>query len=323
MPTFGLCFHHTTNVMPLALHVNRNNFVVQHISLLTSTANGSTLISIMNVLPTEKKIRVLAALVEGNSIRSTERMLGTHRDTIMRLLVRVGENCQRLMAERMRGFHCRLVQADEIWTFCGKKEHRLTAREKLNPGLGDQYTFIALDSESKLIPTYEIGKRDGLTALRFMEKLQNCLAGNGKIQLTTDGFRAYLEAVERTFGADIDFAQLVKVYSDVNPGRGRYAPPRVSEVISTRITGTPNVRFISTSHVESHNLNLRMRLRRFTRLTNGYSKKLSNLKAALSLYFAHYNFVRIHSTLRMTPGMAAGVTDCLWDLGDLLPKNSN
>jgi len=272
----------------------------------------------MNSLKMEKKLAVISALVEGNSIRSIERMTGVHRDTVMRLLVSVGEKCTEILDSHLKGFHSKLIEVDEIWTFCGKKERRLTAQEKLNPELGDQYVFVALDAETKLVPSYLVGKRDGETALRFMMDLQERLQGNGRIQLTSDGFRAYIDAVEQAFGTDVDFAQLVKLYRSENPGPGRYSPPRVSEVISTVINGNPNPTLISTSYVERQNLTMRMAIRRFTRLTNAFSKKLANLKAALALHFAYYNFVRIHKTLRVTPAMAAGVTGRLWNLADLL-----
>ncbi len=271
----------------------------------------------MNILKMDKKLAVISALIEGNSIRSTERMTGVHRDTIMRLLVTVGEKCSDILDTHLKGFHSKLIEVDEIWTFVRKKERRLTDQERLNPELGDQYVFVALDAETKLIPSYLVGKRDGQTALQFMTDLQNRLQGNGRIQLTSDGLKAYIDAVEQTFGADIDYAQLVKLYSAENPGPGRYSPPRVSEVISTVIQGNPDPSRICTSYVERQNLTMRMAIRRFTRLTNGFSKKLENLKAALALHFAYYNFVRIHKTLRITPAMAAGVTDRLWELREL------
>jgi IS1 family transposase len=271
----------------------------------------------MNTLKPEKKLAVLSALVEGNSIRSTERMTGVHRDSIMRLLVQVGDRCQAIMDERMQGFDCRLIQADEIWTFCRKKEQRLDDEERDNPELGDQYVFVALDPETKLIPTFLVGKRDTATAHRFTHALRACLNGNGRIQLTTDGLRAYLTAVEEAFGNDVDYAQLVKMYGSEPAGDGRYAPPRVTEVVSTPITGNPDPARICTSHVERQNLTIRMMCRRFTRLTNAFSKKLENLKAALALHFAYYNFCRIHATLRVTPAMAAGITDRVWGLEDL------
>jgi len=279
----------------------------------------------MNTLKPEKKLAVLSALVEGNSIRSTERMTGVHRDTIMRLLVEVGGRCAALMDSQMHGFHSRLLQADEIWTFCQKKEQRLTDTEQANPGVGDQYVFVALDAETKLIPLFVVGKRDTATAHQFIHALRQRLNGNGRIQLTTDGLRAYLTAVESAFGNDVDYAQLVKLYGSEPAGDGRYAPPRVTETVSTPITGNPDPRHISTSFVERQNLTIRMMCRRFTRLTNAFSKKLANLKAALALHFAYYNFCRIHQTLRVTPAMAAGITDRVWGLQELLscPSNSS
>ena len=225
----------------------------------------------MNILKQEKKLAVVSALVEGNSIRSTERMTGVHRDTIMRLLVDVGGKCEEDLEQHLKGFHSHLIQADEIWTFIRKKERRLNDQEKLNPELGDQYVFVAIDAESKLIPAYAVGKRDGATALRFMTDLQARLTGNGKIQLTTDGFRAYIDAVEQTFGADIDFAQVVKVFTAEHPGPGRYSPPKVSGIISTIINGNPDRNLISTSYVERQNRRFRL-IRIDQRVSSEYSR---------------------------------------------------
>lgn len=255
----------------------------------------------MNRLKKEKELAIVSALVEGVSIRSIERMTGVHRDTIMRLLNRVGERCSRLLDQHMVGFHSRLLQVDEIWTFCKKKEQRLTESEQNNPALGDQYVFVAIDAETKLVPMFTVGKRDADNAHRFMQQLRVRLNGNGRVQMTTDGFRAYLTAVEEAFGDDVDYAQLVKLYGAENPGPGRYSPPRVAEVVST-------------SYVERQNLTMRMQIRRFTRLTNVFSKSLRNLKDALALHFAHYNCVRVHGSLRVTPAMAAGV-GCRWFIG--------
>jgi len=272
----------------------------------------------MNMLSQARQIQILDALVEGVSIRSTERMTHTHRNTIMRLLVSVGARCQRLLDERLQGFKCQHLQLDEIWTFVRKKERRLSALEQLNPEIGDQYVFVAIDAETKLIPSFLVGKRDGHTALLFMMDLYQRLTGNGRIQLTTDGFYAYLEAIEHTFGADVDYAQLVKIYAAIDAGPGRYSPPRVAETVSTVIQGEPDPDHISTSYVERQNLTMRMAMRRFTRLTNAFSKKLANLKAALALHFAHYNFIRVHRSLRVTPGMEAGITDHVWTWDELL-----
>jgi IS1 family transposase len=279
---------------------------------------GSVKEPLMNVLKLDKQIAILAALVEGNSIRNTERITQTHRDTILRLLRHVGNACQQLLDHHLCSIHSQHLQVDEIWTFVGKKQAQLTEEERDNPGLGDQYVFVALDAETKLVPTFLVAKRDGQTALKFMIVLQKQLADNGRIQLTTDGFLAYRQAIEATFGADIHYAQLVKLYAAVDAGSGRYSPPRVSETVSTVIMGELNPDHISTSYVERQNLTMRMAMRRFTRLTNAFSKKLADLKAALALHFVHYNFLRVHRTLRVTPAMEAGITRHVWTWRELL-----
>lgn len=272
----------------------------------------------MNALKLEKKLAIISALVEGNSIRSTERMTGVHRDTIMRLLNTVGDKCRVVMETSVNNFHSRHIEVDEIWTFVVKKQDHLKKKERKNREIGDQYVFVALDADSKLVPVFEVGKRDTYTAISFMEALKTKLQNNGRIQLTTDAFRVYPDVVERSFGMDIDYAQLTKVYASENPGAGRYSPPEVSGVVSTTLQGKPDPEFVSTSYVERQNLTMRMAIRRFTRLTNAFSKKLENLKAALYLHFAHYNFVRMHRSLRMTPAMAAGITNRVWALEDLV-----
>lgn len=215
----------------------------------------------MNIVPKERQIQVLNALVEGNSIRSTERMTDTHRDTIMRLLGRAGDRCARLLDEKMRDLPCQNVQVDEIWTFVRKKQRMLTDKEKRNMGLGDQYCFVSLDSDSKLIISHCVGKRDGRTAIKFMLDLQRRLTN--RIQLTTDGFDPYVWAVEGAFGSDVDYAQLVKLYaSNGDAGRGRYAPPVCTEAIPTTINGSPNPWKVSTSYVERQNLTMRMSMAR-------------------------------------------------------------
>lgn len=271
----------------------------------------------MNVTPKEKQIQVLNALIEGCSIRSTERMTGVHRDTITRLLVRTGERCQAIMDKYLRGFHCKKIQVDEIWTFVRKKQKRLRGNERFDPSLGDQYVFVALDADSKLIPCFTVGKRNRETTLKFIWELKEKLKGNGRIQLTSDGFQSYIEAIEEAFGADIDFAQLIKVFASDYSEPGRYSPPRVTEVLSKIINGFPDPKHICTSFVERQNLTMRMQMRRFTRLTNAFSKKIENLKAALSLHFAWYNFGRIHRTLKVTPAMEAGITDHIWGWKEL------
>lgn len=277
----------------------------------------------MNTLSKERKIQILSALIEGNSIRSIERMTDTHRDTIMRLMVRVGKGCQKLLDDNLKCFHSKFLEADEIWTFVQKKERRLTPVEKNNTNIGDQYVFVVLDAESKLVPTFAVGKRNIETTKYFISELKNKLSENGRIQLTTDSFLPYANVIQDYFGCEIDYAQQTKFYAAVNPGPGRYSPPKVSEVVSTVIQGNPDKKHICTSYVERHNLTMRMQLRRFTRLTNAFSKRIENLKASLALYFAHYNFLRIHATLRMTPAMKAGITDHLWDWDKILAYESN
>ena len=275
----------------------------------------------MNALSRERKIQILSGLVEGMSIRSLERMTNTHRDTIMRLMVRIGNGCQRLLEENLKDFHSKHLQADELWTFVQKKEGRLQEHEK-HTDKGDQYCFIAIDADSKLVPVHLVGKRTSETTNLFVSELKTKLNGNGRIQMTTDGFIPYTEAIEKAFGSDIDYAQQVKMYASVNPGPGRYSPPRVSEVVSTVVQGDPDEKHISTSYSERLNLSIRMQLRRFTRLTNAFSKKLDNLKAALALFFAFYNFMRIHRTLRMTPAMEAGITNHIWEWDEILAYES-
>jgi IS1 family transposase len=273
----------------------------------------------MNVLEREKQLAVISALVEGCSIRSTERLTGVHRDTIMRLMLRVGERCVTILDERMRNLSLPSVQVDELWTFVQKKQARLSFEERFSRTMGDQYCFVAIDAETKLIPHFDVGKRDMVTAYRFMAGLQGRLTEGVRFQLTTDGFVPYIGAVEMAWGADApDFAQLVKMYGPVPPGPARYAPPKIVEAVPTVVNGSPDPALISTSYIERQNLTVRIACRRFTRLTNGFSKKLEDLKAALALHFAWYNFVRIHRSLRVTPAMAAGVTDRVWDLRELL-----
>lgn len=270
----------------------------------------------MNITPMEKQIQILNALVEGCSIRSTERMTGVHRDTIMRLLVKAGDQCQRAMEEYIQGFHSKRLQVDEIWTYVGKKQKQVKPHERHRNDIGDVYVFVALDADSKLIPSYTIGKRNRITATKFMLELKEKLNGNGRVQLTTDGYKAFLSAVERAFGADIDYAQLVKVFGPMSTVG--YVPPKLVETTPNVIAGRPDKKHISTSYVERQNLTIRMAMRRFTRLTNAFSKKLENLKAAIALHFAHYNFMRVHQTLKVTPAMEAGITDHIWGWRELL-----
>ena len=269
----------------------------------------------MNKLSIEKQATVISALIEGCSIRSVERITGIHRDTVMRLGVRIGQGCQRFMDETLHDLNCRDVQVDEIWCYCRKKQRHVKARENLLE-VGDQWTFVAIDRDTKLVPSYLVGKRNLPNATQFIADLESRLSN--RIQLSSDGLRAYVEATERAFGANVDYAQIVKTYEAEPIGPGRYSPPKVTSVDSWPVTGNPEPARICTSHVERQNLTMRMSMRRFTRLTNGFSKKLENLKAAVALHFAHYNFVRIHQTLKVTPAMEAGVESSLWTIEDLI-----
>ena len=271
----------------------------------------------MNCLSTTRQTQVIASLVEGNSIRSTERMTDTHRDTIMRLMVSVGEGCASLMDQKMRNLSCNHIQVDEVWTYVQKKQRHLTRLDDPSR-IGDQWTFIALDADTKLIPAYRVGKRDLPSAIAFMRDLSDRLAN--RVQISSDALKAYVDATEQAFGSDVDYGQIVKFYEAEPVGAGRYSPPYVVSAERSVITGQPTINHISTSFVERQNLTIRMQMRRFTRLTNAFSKKIENLKAAVALHFAHYNFVRIHQTLRMTPAMAAGVTNELWNIRDLIER---
>ena len=271
----------------------------------------------MNILKTEKQEMVIRGLVEGSSIRSIERMTGVHRDTIMRLMVGVGNTCEKIMDTSMRNLACKDIEVDEVWSYVGKKQRHVTTKDDPNE-VGDFYTFIALDSETKLIPAYRVGKRDLPTAQAFISDLSSRMSN--RIQISSDKLKAYVDAIEVAFGANVDYAQIVKSYEAEPIGPGRYSPPKVISVLKEYVTGNPDFSKICTSFVERQNLTVRMQMRRFTRLTNAFSKKLENLKAAVAIHFAHYNFVRIHGTLRMTPAMAAGVTKELWSIRDLIDR---
>jgi IS1 family transposase len=244
---------------------------------------------------------------------------GVHRDTICRLLVEVGGNCTALLDSQIRNVHAKYIQADEIWTHVGKKDKHVRVDDP--DEFGNQWVFVAMDEQTKLVPSFVIGKRTRETTYAFLLDLQKRLA-DARFQLTTDGFHFYERGVEDTFGGTVDFAQLIKLYGDIgqHDTEARYSPPRIMEVISRIRDGRPDEAHICTSHVERQNLTMRMCMRRFTRLTNAFSKKLENLKAACALHFAHYNFVRVHSSLRVTPAMAAGLTSEIWPLTRLLPQ---
>jgi IS1 family transposase len=234
----------------------------------------------------------------------------------MGLLVTAGQRCAQMTDAKLRGLKCDFIQADEIWCFVNKKQKR--CREHDPAEFGDAWVFVAIDPVTKLVPSFTVGKRSAATTKRFISDLAERV--DGKMQLTTDGFRFYVDAVEQSFGADIDFAQLVKLYGDYgqHDSATKYSPSPIIETIVKIIQGNPDEEKICTSHVERQNLTMRMMMRRFTRLTNAFSKKIENLIAAVSLHFAYYNFCRVHSTLRVTPAMEAGITDHIWSIRELL-----
>jgi len=270
------------------------------------------------IVPEDKALLAIQLLIEGTSIRSAERITGLHRDTIIRLLVLAGERCIALMDTRMRDLRCKRIQADEIWSFIGKKDRNLKVDDSAE--LGNAWVFVAMDAQTKLIPSYTVGKRDRETTYAFLADLRDRLAEEHRFQITTDGFVFYRKGVEEVFAGQADFAQMIKIYGDYgqHDAAGRYSPSPMIETIVKIRDGRPDPRHISTSYVERQNLTIRMAIRRFTRLTNAFSKKLDNHKAACALHFAYYNFCRIHKTLRVTPAMEAGLTNHIWNLTELL-----
>lgn len=266
-------------------------------------------------LPIEKAEMVLKLMVEGSSISTIERITGVHHGTILKLLVLVGEKCDRIMAEKVRNVEVRDVEMDEVWSYIGKKEKRVRAGD--DPNFGDAYTFVAIERHSKLVLNIALGKRNQATTNIFVEGLRHATAPR-PFQLSADGFAAYPFAVEATLSDRVDFAQLIKVYRANPEGERRYSPAEVASTERVPVIGNPDPKRICTSIVERSNLSLRMGIRRFTRLTNAFSKKWENHWAAITLWFTFYNFCRIHKSLRVTPAMAAGITDRAWNVRDLL-----
>lgn len=277
----------------------------------------SSIIVSMNQLTTKDRVQILSALVEGCSIRSTARMTGCSRTTVTKLLVDLGTACSAYMDMSMKNLPCKRLQVDEIWSFVGCKEKHKIEEEKGTLGRGDVWTWTAIDAETKLVPTWHVGLRDAVSATIFMKDLAARLAN--RVQLTSDGLKSYISALDEVFGIEVDFAQLVKQYGhSESEGPSRYSPPECIGCKKDWITGSPDAEHISTSFVERANLTMRMRMRRFTRLTDAFSKKLENHEHALAVYFMHYNFVRIHQTLRSIPAMRAGVADHLWTLEEMV-----
>jgi IS1 family transposase len=269
-----------------------------------------------NILPKDKQIAVISALAEGSSIRSIERMTGIHRDTIMRLGVKVGQGCANVLDQKMRNLSCSNLQVDEIWEFIGKKERHVRAED--NSELGDVWTFCAIDADTKLVPSFKVGKRDAETANAFVSDVASRM--DNRVQLSSDALRAYIEAVELAFGADVDYAQIIKTYGqdDSRSPERKYSPPDVLSIEKRSVMGSPDMGLASTSYVERLNGTTRLHMRRLTRLTYAFSKNLDNFKAAVALHFAYYNFVKRHSTIRCTPAMAAGVEQSFWTVGNLI-----
>jgi IS1 family transposase len=276
----------------------------------------SGIMNSMNRLSTEQRTAVIGALVEGNSIRATCRMTGVAKGTVTKLLLDMGTVCSIYMDRKMRDLPCKRLQVDELWAFVYAKQKNVPPKKRGEAG--DVWTWIAIDADTKLVPTFHIGPRDLDTATTFMQDLAKRLSG--RVQLTTDGLNTYLLAVKGAFKGEVDYAQLVKVYGrdQSNKPERRYSPAVCLGQDMQPVSGNPDPDHISTSYVERLNLGMRMSMRRYTRLTNAFSKKTENLAAAVALHFMHYNFVRVHQTLKTTPAVAAGITDHVWKLPELV-----
>lgn len=263
-----------------------------------------------------KRAQVIAALVEGNSIRATVRMTGVSKNAIQRLMAVLGPACEEYQKRVLRNLTCKRVQCDEVWSFCYAKQKNVPADKQGQFGYGDIWTWTALCADTKLIVSWKIGTRGASTAYALMHDLASRLAN--RIQLTTDGHRVYADAVESAFGSDIDYAMLVKLYGNDSETESRYSPGEFVSCRTIPMAGRPKQRDISTSFVERQNLTMRMQMRRFTRLTNAFSKKIQNLGYAVALHFMHYNFCRVHQTLRVTPVMEAGIADHVWEIDEIV-----
>lgn len=276
----------------------------------------------MNKLSIERQAQVIKVLCEGNSIRSTARITDSAINTVVKLLQEVGGACYRYQYKNLRNLQSRRIQCDEIWSFCYAKQDNLPENRRGRLGFGDVWTYVAIDADTKLVPCWLVGLRTARHANEFLADLKRRLVN--RVQLTTDGHRMYLDAVDDVFGDNIDYAMLVKLYGSDPEGEKRYSPAKCNGTDTRVIKGSPEPAKISTSFVERQNLTMRMNMRRFTRLTNAFSKKIENHKHALALYFMHYNFVRPHKTLAYpypkTPAMAAGITDHVWTIEEILEK---
>jgi len=268
-----------------------------------------------NVLKRDKQVAVISMLLEGSSVRSAERITGVHRDTILRLMVKVGEAAGRFSRETLVDLPCKRIEVDEIWAFVAKKNKNVVESDEWAK-VGDQYTFVALDPETKLIPAYLVGKRTSYTTMQFIDDLASRLST--RVQISSDAFPAYYHAIATSFDKDVDYGTVVKEYAETPAGRGRYSPPKVTTIDKDDLIGSPDFDLISTSLVERSNLTIRTHCRRLTRLSLGFSKKLENFKASMDLYFCFYNFVRRHGAIRCTPAQQAGVLPSALSIGDLV-----
>jgi IS1 family transposase len=270
-----------------------------------------------NVISTEKKIAVISALVEGCSVRSTSRMTGVSKGAVLRLLASVGKACADYQSANIRNVASKRIQVDEIWSFCYAKQKNVTLKMAEQRVAGDVWTFTAIDADTKLVLSWLVGRRDAGCAAEFLQDVAGRL--KNRIQLTTDGHKMYLTAVPDAFGSAIDYAQLVKVYgTDPVEGQTRYSPAQCLGTKRIEVIGEPDQDHISTSYVERQNLNMRMNMRRFTRLTNAFSKKIENHVAMIALFHMHYNFARVHQTLRVTPAMEAGISQHVWSILEIV-----
>lgn len=269
----------------------------------------------MNKLTIEERAKILQLLCEGMSIRAITRLTGASKNTVAKLLIDAGKACATYHDANVRDVKADRVQVDEIWSFTHAKQKNVAAAKAAPDHAGHTWTWTAIDADSKMIVSYLVGGRDAEYAMWFMDNLASRLAN--RVQLTSDGHRAYLEAVEGAFGCDVDYAQLVKMYGATATAPGRYSPAECTGIKKIRREGNPDIDHVSTSYVERQNLTMRMHMRRFTRLTNAFSKKVENHAHAVALHMMYYNFVRIHKTLRVTPAMAAGVADRLWEITDI------
>jgi IS1 family transposase len=271
----------------------------------------------MNKLNKAKQVQIIAALVEGNSLRATARMCDVAFNTVLKLMPEIGRVCAEYQRRAFVNLSCKRIQCDEIWSFCYAKEKNVPEELRGKFGFGDVWTWTALCADTKLIPCWRVGGRNAWHAQHFMHDLASRLAN--RIQLTTDGHRVYLQAVEGAFGNEVDYAMLVKLYgNDPRGAETRYSPAECIGCRAVPIVGRPKMEHISTSFVERQNLTMRMNMRRFTRLTNGFSKKVENHQHAIALHFMHYNFCRVHQTLRVTPAMEAGIADHVWSLEEMV-----